>query len=107
MPSHSVFPDREVLGNLVLLKEFNPLQRIVNFFIFQPLVFGHEFSLFFVVQSHSLETYCHVLHGVALTVGYDLVVVRMAHPIQVEKVFTRLGERFTECKDVVWFQISF
>jgi hypothetical protein len=106
MPSHPVFPDCKVLGNLVLLEEINPLQGVVNFFIFQPLVFGHEFSLFFVIQCHPLETYCHVLHWVTLAVGYDLVVVRVAHPVQVEKVLAHLWERFVECKDIMGFQVS-
>lgn len=59
-----------------------------------------------MVKSHSLAADCHVFPMVSFRVRYNLVVVRVRHSIQIEKVFNHLWERIIECEDFKRLQIS-
>lgn len=83
------------------------MQRVVNFFIFKPPVFCHKLGLFIVVQCDSLKADCHILHGIALAVSDNLIVVWVAYSVKVEEIFAHLWERFVEGEDIIWFEVGF
>lgn len=101
MPSHFVFPDTKVFGDFVLPKEIYLLECIVPLFISQPFLSGEEFSLFIVIQSYSLTTYCHILPRVSVSVSHNLIIIRMLHSVQIEKVLHHFGEILIQLENVV------
>jgi hypothetical protein len=78
---HFVFPDGEVLIQLVPIEEPDFLEVVVGTLIGQPLLAGEELCFFVMVECDALGTDCHVLVGVAFGVGNDLVVVGMRYAV--------------------------
>ena len=81
MSSHSILPNSEILRQLILFEEVNFLQSIVSLFINTPLFSSHELCFFIVIQSNALAANGHILAGVALCIGDNLIVIGVLHTV--------------------------
>jgi hypothetical protein len=92
MPSHSVFPDPKVFGKFVLFKKVDFLQSVVSFLINAPLFSSHKFCFLIMVKRNPLTTDGHILGRIALSIGDDLIVVRVIDTVEIEEVFYHFWE---------------